>query len=114
MVDMPVAKVMHLALAFAIELAAIAAFGLWGYAGTTGISKWIIGIGAPVFLVVLWSIYAAPASNSRLDLLPLLIFKIAVYTMATLAFFKTGHPIGGAGFGIVSIISLALSAILRY
>ena len=114
MIDMPAAKTMHLALAFAIELAAIAAFGLWGYAATTGINKWVVGIGAPVFLVVLWSVYAAPASNSRLDTLPLLIFKITVFTLATLIFFKTGYPIFSAGFGTASIISLMLAIIFRY
>ena len=111
---MPLSKMISLTLAFAIEVAAIAAFGLWGYAATNGASKWIIGFSVPVFVVVLWSIYAAPASKSRLATLPLFIFKIMVFALATVAFYRTGYPVFSAGFGIASSISLVLAAIFEY
>src|SRR5258706_4542265 len=49
------------ALAFLLELAALAALAAWGFAvGDGGLAKAALAIGAPLLAAVVWGLFAAP------------------------------------------------------
>ena len=83
----------NLALAFALELCALAALFYWGFwVGGGPVAKLVLGIGAPVCAAVLWGLFAAPRAPVSVPLLALGT-KLLVFGSATLALFSTGHRI---------------------
>ena len=81
----------NLALAFALELCALAALCYWGFSVGGGfVAKAVLGIGAPVCAAVLWGLFAAPRAPVSAPLLGPGT-KLLVFGSATLALYATGH-----------------------
>lgn len=93
----------NLALAFALELCALAALCYWGFSvGGGPVAKAVLGIGAPACAAVLWGVFAAPRAVVSV---PLLAFgtRVLVFGSATLALYATGHRTLALVFAIVVI-----------
>lgn len=104
-----VLKGTNLAVAFFIELVALVAFGYWGFVVGQGIvAKIGLGIGVPLLVAVVWSILGAPRSKHRLQGVGLLLLRLLVFGLATVAFFFSGSPVLGIVFGLVTAINLSL------
>ena len=85
-------KTANLALAFALELAALAAFAWWGYqTGNSGLAKVGLAIGAPLLVAVFWGLFVAP--RAVFPTAPAVKFALAlvVFGIATLVLFATGQ-----------------------
>ncbi|RAJ76795.1 uncharacterized protein DUF2568 [Chitinophaga dinghuensis] len=52
--------------------------------------KYAVAAGLLVFIIVLWGIWAAPSSASRLKLPYLVIFKFLIYLLPTFLLYKMG------------------------
>lgn len=90
---MDVIKAANDMLAFLLEIAALAAVALWGF--TTGSSlptRLVLGVGAPAVLIAAWGVWLAPASEQRLSTPWLLIAKLVVIGVATIALVAVGRP----------------------
>ena len=98
----------NLALAFAVELAMLAAFAAAGWAATPILwLRVILAIALPGLAIVMWAVWAAPkAKKRRLKPGPLLLFKIAIFAVATLAWWLAGMQLIAAIFGTLSAINL--------
>lgn len=101
-------KAGNLALAFALELAMLAAFAVAGWAATPILwLRVVLAVGLPALAITLWAVWAAPkAKKRRLKPGPLLMFKIAMFGAATLAWWLSGHPFIGAVFGTLAAVNL--------
>ena len=54
-------KMANLALAFLLELCALAAFAWWGYqTGQGTLAKIALAVGAPLVVAVFWGLFVAP------------------------------------------------------
>lgn len=105
---MKAARVGNLALKFLLELAAIAAFATWGASvDGTGVAV-LLGVGTPVVVVVLWSRFAAPKSPRRLPTRARIPFELAVFALAALSLFATGHR----SLAVAVSAAVALNAVL--
>ncbi|HEY8595768.1 MAG TPA: DUF2568 domain-containing protein [Devosiaceae bacterium] len=103
----------NLALAFALELAAVAAFGWWAYSLLQGgVMRWMLALAAAGIAVGLWGWLAAPRSTSRLELPWLALFKIAFFALAALSLAGAGHPRLAALLGGFAATQLALSGLV--
>ena len=51
-----------LTVAFASELAALAALGHWGWVTGAGAARVLLAVGAPAVAAVLWGVFAAPTA----------------------------------------------------
>ena len=59
-------KAINAGLAFFLELAMLAGFGYWGFYGDKSVLiKWLLGIGIPVIVAVVWGMFFAPNSGHR-------------------------------------------------
>jgi len=68
----------NLALRFFLELAALAAFGYWGFkTGDSAIMKWGLGIGAPLLAAVFWGTFESPRAVVKLSASLRLILELA-------------------------------------
>ena len=81
----------NLALAFALELCALAALCYWGFSvGGVPVTKAVLGIGAPLCAAVLWGLFAAPRAPVSVPLLKLGT-RVLVFGSATAALYATDH-----------------------
>jgi hypothetical protein len=97
------ANPINLALRFLLELAALAAYGYWGWTQHQGLSRWLWAVGLPLLAAVLWGTFRVPndpgpapvavPGQARL-LLEALVFGGAVFLLAA-----AGRPIPAARAG---------------
>lgn len=81
----------NLALAFVLELCALAALGLWGFSvGGGPVIKTVLGLGAPLLAAVLWGLFAAPRALVSAPLVGGAV-KVIVFGSAAVALYVTGH-----------------------
>lgn len=98
---------LNLTLAFGLELAALAAFGLWGVSfRSTPVSRAILSVGAPLLMAILWGTFLSPKAAVPLSLPYRSSLKFAVFALATTALFTTRHPVSGMIFSSLAVLNL--------
>ena len=80
-----------LTVAFASEVAALAALGHWGWVAGSGATRLLLAVAAPAVAGVLWGVFAAPTAPVQIAAVALLV-KLLVYGSAVAALVATGHP----------------------
>jgi Protein of unknown function (DUF2568) len=98
---------MWLTVAFASELAALAALGHWGWVTGSGAVRLLLAIGAPAVAGVLWGVFAAPTAPVQVLAVTVLV-KVLVFGSAVAALAATGHP----RLALVLAAAAAASALL--
>jgi hypothetical protein len=108
-------KAGNLVLAFAVEMAMLAAFAIAGWASTDILwLRIVLTIALPGIAIVLWAVWAAPkAKKRRLKPGPLLVFKLIIFGFATLAWWLAGQGFLAAIFGSLAAINLIGIAAFR-
>jgi hypothetical protein len=105
----------NLALAFAVEIAMLAAFAVAGWTSTP--IPWlriVLTIALPGIAILMWAVWAAPkAKKRRLKPGPLLVFKIIIFGFATLAWWLAGLGLIAAIFGVLAAINLIGIVVFR-
>jgi hypothetical protein len=105
----------NLALAFAVEIAMLAGFAVAGWASTPIL--WLrigLTIALPAIAIAMWAVWAAPkAKKRRLKPAPLLLFKLVIFGVATLAWWLAGMGLIAAIFGTLAAINLIGIAAFR-
>lgn len=88
----------NLALRFGLELAALAAMGLWGWGLAAGWLRFVLAVAIPVVAAVLWVLLAVPGDPSRSGAAPFatpgvvrLGFELAFFGLAVWALYATNH-----------------------
>jgi hypothetical protein len=102
-------KTANLALAFVLELAALAAFAWWGYqTGDGALAKVGLAIGAPLLVAVFWGLFVAP--RAVFPTAPAVKFALAlvVFGVATLVLFATGQTALAWVFLIAAVVNRML------
>jgi|SRR5436190_4629157 len=99
-------KGINAGIAFLLELAMLAAFGYWGFYGDRGVlPKWLLGIGLPVLVAILWGIFLAPRSAFRLRTIPGNFLSSILFLLAALAVFYTGHTVLAIIFATIAVLN---------
>jgi hypothetical protein len=98
----------NLALAFVLELCALAALCYWGVSvGVGPVTKTVLGIGAPLSAAVLWGLFAAPRAAVSVPLVGLGV-KLIVFGSAVVALYFTGHRTLAVVFAVIIVVNAAL------
>jgi hypothetical protein len=86
------ALALNLGLRFCLELAALAALGLWGAQAGSGTALHVVlAIAAPLAASVVWGLFVAPKARVRLPDEARLLIELAVFAAAAAAFAASGH-----------------------
>ncbi len=101
-------KQLNLAVKFLLELAALAAFGLWGASIASGFVAVLLAVGLPVVVAVLWGAFAAPRARRRLPLRLRAPFELGVFGAAALALWQAESVAWGAAFAVIAAANAAL------
>ncbi len=96
-------------LRFVLELAALAALAYWGFSEFDGVAQWLIGLGAPLLVAVVWGTFMSPkASHPVVDPVRFLI-EFAVFGSGVAAMFAADVPVLGVVFALLAGLHLALT-----
>jgi hypothetical protein len=83
----------NLVLRFLLELAMLAALGVWGaHAGTTGLSSAVLAIAAPLAAAVLWGAFVSPKARISARWPARLGVELAVFCAAVAGLAVSGFP----------------------
>lgn len=105
--------VVHAVLAFSLELAMLAALGLFGFRAVDG--PWlniVLAILLAAIAIGLWAYFAAPKSATRLGMPALLIFKVAMFGAGALALWLAGEGGWAIVFAVLAAIDLGVAVAL--
>ena len=95
-----------LTLVFADELAAMAAFGVWGW--QVGTPRWLLVVLLPLAAMTAWWLFASPkatyGSRGRRE-----VVKVLVFALASLALWDAGHNGWAIAFLVFSVVVNALA-----
>jgi hypothetical protein len=98
----------NLAIAFLLELCALAALGYWGvWVGGGLLTKMALGIGAPLFAAILWGVFAAPRAPVSVPLVGLGV-KVIVLGSAVAALYTTDHRGLAIAFAVIVLVNSLL------
>ena len=106
----------NLAVRFLLELAALAAVGVWGWKQSDSWPRFIWAIGLPLLLAAAWGTFAVPDDPSRSGGAPVptsgmvrLALELAFFGLATWALYATGYTRLSLVFGGLVVVHYALS-----
>jgi len=94
--------------AFALELAALAAFAIWGdhFGGVA------LAVALPVLVAAVWGYALSPRARLRIPRRPKLAARVAVLLLSAVALWAAGHHGWALALGSVVLADNALLAVL--
>jgi hypothetical protein len=111
---MAILKGINLTVSFLLELMALAIFGVWGFTiGESTLIKILLGVGAPVLMIVFWAIFMAPRSVRRLQDPWHVLFEIVIFGAAGLALLSIGRSDLAFVWGVIVALNILLSFPLK-
>ena len=108
---MDILKTINLAVRFLLEICVLIAVGYWGFKSGSGwFLKILLGIGVPVLIAVLWSMFGAPKANFQLQGLLLLVLEFLVFGSGIAALYVTkNYPLAWGLAAILLINRIVMS-----
>jgi hypothetical protein len=101
-------------LAFLLELVALVLFAVWGFrVGSNAAVHFLLGLGAPALMIVVWDTFAAPRARIKLPMAGVLVVKFVVFAAAAAAGYAAGWHAGAVAFGIVALVNSVVAALDR-
>lgn len=105
---MPALRAVNDLARFLLELCAVAPSGYWGFAVAGGVLAWLLGIGAPLLIVMLWGAFVAPKAERRLPDPPRLVIELWIFAAASVGLAAAGQPVLGAALAIAAVVNIGL------
>ena len=106
---MNVLKSLNLLVRFILELCMLAAVGYWGFTTQSGWAmRIILGIGLPVLLILIWSLFMAPRALYPLHGISHVILSLILLGSGAVALFASGQT----GLGWIYAITLIVNQVL--
>ncbi len=111
---MGVLKALNAGIAFGLELAMLGAVGYWafGLAPETW-TRWLLALGIPGLVAVIWGLFFAPNAARRLSLWPGALLSLGLFLISALALFACGQVALAWALAIVSVANRALVLVWR-
>lgn len=104
---------LNLALRFALELAALSAFGYWGWTRFDGALRFIPAIGLPLLAAAIWGSFRVPGDGGkpvvRVPGVVRLLIEIDFFAAAVWCLFDADAAQAGWLFGLVTLFHYIIS-----
>ncbi|MDQ3870650.1 MAG: YrdB family protein [Chloroflexota bacterium] len=98
----------NLALRFLLELGAIVAVAYWGYYTGPGGLRWVLAVGAPVVLIVVWALVIAPGAGEPIPQQARALLGSAVLLAAAAALYVVGQTTAALVFAALIVLNTVL------
>ena len=99
----------NLVLRFLLELSALAATAYWGFATASGLTQWVLGLGAPALVAVVWGLFVSPKAKIELPRPAQFAIELLVFAAAALALIVADQPVLGIVLGGLELVSGTLN-----
>ncbi len=100
---------LNLALAFALELAMLAAFAYFGFRATDhALMRWVLALALPLLVAALWGAILAPKAANRLPMVPGVLLSLGLFLLAASALYGSAQP----GLAVIMAVAAVLHAAL--
>jgi hypothetical protein len=97
------------ALRFFLELGVLASVAYWGWWEAHGPLRWVLAVGAPLVVAVVWGRFMAPKSSRRVADPWRLVLELLIFGSAVAALARVGDTIGAIVLGVLVATHLALT-----
>ncbi len=88
----------NLTIRFLLELSALLAMGVWGWQQSEGWFRFVLAVGIPIIVAVVWGTFAVPNDPSRSGAAPIavpgilrLAIELAVFVLAIWTLYDLGY-----------------------
>ncbi|WP_435743319.1 YrdB family protein [Microbacterium sp. PMB16] len=92
-----------------VLVVAVASLALWGFASSTLPWNVILGIGAPIVVILLWAVFLSPRPVLRVHPFLRAVVELFIYVGVTIAWWSMGQALIGSAFALVAIVAGVLS-----
>jgi Protein of unknown function (DUF2568) len=99
----------NLVVRFLLELSALAATAYWGFSTASGFSQWVLGLGAPALVAVVWGLFVSPKAKVELARSAQFAVELLVFAAAALALVAADQPVLGIVLGGLELVSGTLN-----
>ena len=99
----------NLVVRFLLELSALTATAYWGFATASGLTQWVLGLGAPALVAVIWGLFVSPKAKVELPRPAQFAIELLVFAAAALALVAAGQPVLGIVLAAVELVSGTLN-----
>jgi len=96
-------------LRIALELALLAALAYWGFSEQAGAAQWVLGLGAPLLVAVVWGRFIAPKASHPTTDRQRLLLEVAVFAAGVAALLAADRTVLAAVFAGLVLVHLSLT-----
>lgn len=104
----PVVTVLDIVRAVVLVVA-VASFALWGFATWSLPWNIVVGVGAPVVVLLLWALFLSPRPVVRVHPFLRAAVELSIYLGVTIAWWSMGQALIGTAFALVAVVTGLLS-----
>lgn len=99
---------------FLLEICVLISVGYWGFNTAPGwFLKTLLGIGAPLLITIIWSMFGAPKAAYHLTGFSMLALEVIVFGLGVAALIATKNYSLAWGFAAIVIINRILMFVWR-
>lgn len=106
----------NLTIRFLLEILALVSVGIWGWKQSDGWLRYVLAIGIPIILAIIWGTFAVPNDPSRSGSAPIvtpgvirLIIEFFIFTFATWSLYDMGLNKTSLAFGVIVVLHCIIS-----
>jgi uncharacterized protein DUF2568 len=99
----------NLVLRFLLELSALIATAYWGFATASGLTQWVLGLGAPALVALVWGLFVSPKAKVELPRPAQFAIELLVFAAAALALIVADQPVLGIVLAGIELVSGTLN-----
>jgi hypothetical protein len=98
----------NLGVKFGLELASLAAFGVWGASSVDGPGAVVLAVAVPAAAATIWGLFAAPRARRRLAMPARALLELGVFGLACAALADSGRQTLAVVMGGVVVVNAGL------
>jgi hypothetical protein len=99
----------NLVVRFLLELSALAATAYWGFATASGLTQWVLGLGAPALVAVVWGLFVSPKAKVEPPRPAQFAIELLVFAAAAVALVAADQPVLGIVLAALELVSGTLN-----
>ncbi|MFJ2368883.1 YrdB family protein [Microbacterium sp. NPDC087665] len=92
-----------------VLIAAVASLSLWGFATWSLPWNIVVGIGAPVVVILVWALFLSPRPVLRVHPFLRAAVELLIYVGVTIAWWSMDQALIGSAFALVAIVTGLIS-----